>query len=277
MTIGIIGLGLMGGSLGIALKERDFSCHLIGYDHNEKHCEEALALGLVDMISPSLDRIIACDVIFLSIPVDGIIAALKSLTSVDKNCTIIDLGSTKSKIVDSVPKEIRSNFVAAHPMTGTEKFGPTAAIRDLYRDKVVVLCDLEDSGSIQKKRALKIFEEIGMKLVFMGAKEHDRHAAFISHMPHALSYSLANAVMRQEDPKSIIALAGGGFRDMSRIAKSSPDMWEDVFKQNKTNLLTAIDHFQDELSRCQMMVESEDWDALNRWMKGANRLHDILT
>ena len=162
MTIGIIGLGLMGGSLGIALKERDCSCHLIGYDHNEKHCEEALALGLVDMISPSLDRIIACDVIFLSIPVDGIIAALKSLTSVDKNCTIIDLGSTKSKIVDSIPKEIRSNFVAAHPMTGTEKFGPTAAIRDLYRDKVVVLCDLEDSGSIQKKRALKIFEEIGM-------------------------------------------------------------------------------------------------------------------
>ena len=111
----------------------------------------------------------------------------------------------------------------------------------------------------------------------MGAKEHDRHAAFISHMPHALSYSLANAVMRQEDPKSIIALAGGGFRDMSRIAKSSPDMWEDVFKQNKRNLLTAIDHFKDELSSCQMMVESEDWDALNRWMKGANRLHDILT
>jgi len=115
-----------------------------------------------------------------------------------------------------------------------------------------------------------------MKLVFMGAREHDRHAAFISHMPHALSYALANAVMSQEDPKSIIALAGGGFRDMSRIAKSSPRMWEDIFRQNKGNLLTAIDHFNTELKRCREMVENEEWDELNQWMQDANKLHDIL-
>jgi prephenate dehydrogenase len=115
-----------------------------------------------------------------------------------------------------------------------------------------------------------------MKIVFMGANEHDRHAAFISHMPHALSYSLANAVMRQEAPKSITALAGGGFRDMSRIAKSSPDMWEDVFRQNKINLLLAIDHFNEELKKCRQMVEEEEWDALNSWMQDANKLHDIL-
>ncbi len=277
MTIGIIGLGLMGGSLGIALKTYDPSYQIVGHDHNEKHSIEALALGLVDSVSTSLDEIITCDIIFLSIPVNGIIATLQALTNVDKSCTIIDLGSTKAKIVASVPIDIRENFVAAHPMTGTEKFGPTAAIEELYSDKVVVICDINDSGNHQKEIALRVFREIGMKLVFMGAKEHDRHAAFISHMPHALSFSLANAVMRQEDPKSIIALAGGGFRDMSRIAKSSPDMWEDVFKQNKTNLLTAIEHFKDELTNCQTMVESEDWDALNGWMKDANRLHDILT
>lgn len=276
MTVGIIGLGLMGGSLGIALKSTKTPYHIIGYDHNKRHGKEAMNLGLIDEIASHMDDIIACDVIILSIPVNGIIKVLKNLTTVASHSTIIDLGSTKEKIIASVPKEIRANFVAAHPMTGTEKFGPTAAIAQLYRDKVVVLCDIEDSGIQQQKVAKGIFDEIGMKLVFMGAKEHDRHAAFISHMPHALSYSLANAVMRQEDPKSIIALAGGGFRDMSRIAKSSPHMWEDVFKQNKENLLTAIAYFQDELDRCKSMVEDEEWDNLNRWMSDANKLHDIL-
>jgi len=276
MTIGIIGLGLMGGSLGIALKSYNPEYQIIGHDHNEKHCIEAMELNLVDSISATIDEIIECDIIFLSIPVNGIISTLQELKGVSSDTTIIDLGSTKAKIVESVPNEIRQNFVAAHPMTGTEKFGPTAAIEDLYRDKVVVLCDLDDSGKHQKEITLNLFSSIGMKLVFMGAKEHDRHAAFISHMPHALSFSLANAVMRQEDPKSIIALAGGGFRDMSRIAKSSPYMWEDVFKQNKTNLLTAIAYFKDELSSCQDMIESEDWEALNNWMKSANKLHDIL-
>ncbi len=276
MTVGIIGLGLMGGSLGIALKSLETPYHIIGYDHNATHCREAIELDLVDRVAISMDEIIACDVIILSIPVNGIIKSLQNLTTVDSHTTIIDLGSTKEKIVESVPSEIRANFVAAHPMTGTEKFGPTAAIDQLYRDKVVVLCDMEDSGERQQRVAKSIFREIGMKLVFMGAKEHDRHAAFISHMPHALSFSLANAVMRQEDPKSITALAGGGFRDMSRIAKSSPHMWEDVFRQNRDNLLTAIAYFQDELNRCKSMVEDEEWDNLNRWMSDANRLHDIL-
>ena len=276
MKIGIIGLGLMGGSLGIALKECHSGYHLIGLDHNKGHCAQALELKLVDEIVLSLDEIKACDVIFLSIPVGGIIAVLQNMKDLSPDCTIIDMGSTKEKIVASIPQEIRQNFVASHPMTGTEKFGPTAAIKDLYKDQVVVLCDLEESGERQRDIAMKLYREIGMKLVFMGAAEHDRHAAFISHMPHALSYALANTVMMQEDPKSIIALAGGGFRDMSRIAKSSPRMWEDIFRQNKDNLLTAIDHFDNELKRCREMVKDEEWDTLNQWMQDANKLHDIL-
>jgi prephenate dehydrogenase len=266
----------MGGSLGIALKEHGGSDRIIGYDHNADHCAQALKLGLVDEIADTFDTIKKSDVVFLAIPVGGIIASLQEMADVPERCTIIDMGSTKEKIVSSVPERIRKNFVAAHPMAGTEKFGPSAAIRDLYKNKVVVLCDLEESGEEQRNIALKLFRKIGMKLVFMGAEEHDRHAAFISHMPHALSYALANAVMSQEDPKSIIALAGGGFRDMSRIAKSSPRMWEDVFRQNKENLLTAIDHFNIELSRCHDMVENEEWDALSAWMRDANELHDIL-
>ncbi len=276
MKIGIIGLGLMGGSLGIAIKQKFPSYHIVGLDHNETHSKEALEIGLVDSIASSMEGIRECDVIVLSIPVDGIISVLSTLEGVSEDCTIIDLGSTKAKIVASVPPSIRTNFVAAHPMTGTEKFGPTAAIDDLYIDKVTVLCNLEDSGEHQQKVTIGLFEEIGMKLVFMDAIEHDRHAAFISHMPHALSYAIANSVMSQEDSSSIIALAGGGFRDMSRIAKSSPFMWEDIFRQNKDNLLVSMEYFSKELKKCQEMIKNDEWEELNSWMSNANRLHDIL-
>jgi len=274
--IGIIGLGLMGGSLSIALQETSKEFYFVGLDHNKIHCTQALALGLVDEVVQTLDEISNCDIIFLTIPVDGIIAISQQFKQLDAKCTIIDLGSTKAKISTSIPLRIRENFITAHPMTGTEKFGPSAAISDLYQDKVVVLCDMEKSGTYQQEVAKELFSSIGMELVFMGAKEHDRHAAFISHMPHALSYSLANSVMKQEAAESIIALAGGGFKDMSRIAKSSPSMWEDIFRQNKTNLIEAIESFEIELRKCRHMIENEEWDTLNNWMQDANKLHDIL-
>ena len=274
--VGFVGLGLMGGSLSMALKKTSTDYYFMGLDHNALHCQQALDLGLVDEIVTSLESLKTCDIIFLSIPVDGIISVAQSLGTLDPACTVIDLGSTKEKISLSIPQEIRQNFVAAHPMTGTEKFGPQAAIADLYTNKVVVLCDLEKSGTHQEKVAKTLFTDIGMKLVCMDAKEHDRHAAFISHMPHALSYALANSVMKQEARNSIVALAGGGFKDMSRIAKSSPNMWEDIFRQNKSNVLEAINAFQSELKKCQKMVENEEWDRLNTWMTQANKLHDIL-
>jgi prephenate dehydrogenase len=275
-NIGIIGLGLMGGSFSLALQETAESYHFVGLDHNKNHCEEALKLGLVDEIVQTLDEIKSCDVIILTIPVDGIIAIAKQLSNLDPKCTIIDFGSTKKKISDAIPKEIRENFVTAHTMTGTEKFGPSAAQKDLYKAKVVVLCDMEKSGDYQKETAEKLFHDIKMNLVLMGAEEHDRHAAFISHMPHAISYALANAVIKQEAATSIVTLAGGGFRDMSRIAKSSPNMWEDIFRQNKSNMLEAMYTFQSELKKCQKMIENEEWNSLNDWMKDANKLHDIL-
>jgi len=274
--IGIIGLGLMGGSLSLALKKTSENYYFVGLDHNKAHCAEALSLGLVDETVQTLEAIKECDILILTIPVDAIISVARQLGSLHEKCTVIDLGSTKEKISESIPENIRKNFVTAHPMTGTEKFGPGAAIDDLYEGKVVVLCDMEKSGEHQQKIAKKLFSDIKMTLVFMGAKEHDRHAAFISHMPHALSYALANAVMKQEDPESIVALAGGGFRDMSRIAKSSPQMWEDIFRQNQTNLIEAIEAFETELKECRHMVENEAWEKLNRWMAQANTLHDIL-
>jgi prephenate dehydrogenase len=275
MNVAMIGLGLMGGSLALSLKKLDFINTIVGYDHNKQHQQDAIELGLVDKIV-SFDELKKSDIIFLAIPVDGVISVLKKLTDISPDTTVIDLGSTKAKIVSSVPPEIRKNFIAAHPMTGTEYFGPHAAIDGLYEDKVVVLCDLEDSGEIQTNAAKKIFKALKMKKYFMSANEHDRHAAFISHMPHAISFSIANTVMKQENKHNILALAAGGFRSMSRLAKSSPNMWEDIFRQNKTNLLEAIELFETELSELKKSIEHEDWDKVNKTMQNGNTLYDIF-
>ncbi len=275
MIVGIIGLGLMGGSLGLELQDKKIAKKVIGVDHNISHCEEALSLGLVQEIS-TLNEIKKCDVIFLTIPVDAIIKSLISLKDVGKKTTIIDFGSTKKRIVDATPKEIEKNFIAAHPMCGTEKYGPSAAIKDLYDHRTVVLCNTERNDELHKKRAIEIFEKLNMNIYYMDANEHDKHAAFISHLPHAISYSLANAVMSQEDPKSILAMAAGGFKDMSRIAKSSPKMWSDVFKQNKNNLLSSIDIFEKELNKAKELIQHENWEALEIWMQKATTLHKII-
>jgi len=275
MNIAIVGLGLMGGSLALSLKKLDFIDSIVGSDHNTQHQKAALELELVEKIV-EFDEIKSYDVIFLAIPVNGVIASLKELTDVSPKTTIIDLGSTKEIIVSSVPQAIRKNFVAAHPMTGTENFGPNAAIEALYEDKVVVLCDLEDSGELQRTTARKIFKALGMKKYFMKSHEHDRHAAFISHMPHAISYSIANTVMKQENKHNILALAAGGFRSMSRLAKSSPHMWEDIFRQNKTNLLEAIELFEGELSELKKNIKNDEWEKVSQSMEDGNGLHEIL-
>lgn len=275
MNIAIIGLGLMGGSLALSLKKLDFVKSVVGSDHNKSHENDAIKLTLVDKLVP-FQEIKKCDVIFLAIPVNGVIETLKKLTDVSENTTIIDLGSTKGLIVSSVPPTIRKNFVAAHPMTGTENFGPSAAVEGLYNEQVVVLCDLEDSGEYQRTVARKIFKALGMKKYFMKSNEHDRHAAFISHMPHAISYSIANTVMKQENKHNILALAAGGFRSMSRLAKSSPDMWEDIFKQNKENLLEAIELFENELSHLKENIQNDNWSKVHKDISDGNKLHDIL-
>lgn len=280
MKIGIIGLGLMGGSFALALKkrykDRDEKLDIIGLDHNDQHCLEALELKIVDSITDDISDFCNLDVVVLTIPVNGILKVLPDLKGVSKQTTIIDFGSTKEKIVEAIPSEIRENFVASHPMAGTEKSGPSAANRKLYRGKVVVLCNSEDNRHMHLKRAKSLFRDIGMKIFYMNAKEHDRHAAFISHMPHAVSYALANSVMKQENPKAVLALAGGGFKDMSRIAKSAPAMWIDIFKQNKENLKEATRAFKEELDIFEEYIDKEDWQGATEWILKANKLHDIL-
>lgn len=275
MKVGIIGLGLMGGSLALSLKHLPFIQKIVGSDHNLEHQKQALELSLVQEIV-EFEEIKKCDLIVLTVPVNGIISITQHLQDINADTTIIDFGSTKERIVNSIPTSIRKNFVAAHPMTGTEFFGPYAAIEELYTDKVVVLCDLEDSGVVQREVAIKLFEALKMKISYMHAHEHDRHTAFISHMPHAISYSLANTVIKQENRDDILTLAAGGFRSMSRLAKSSPAMWEDVFKQNRVNVLEALDLFEKELQTFKQHIQEENWEALHKDMKDANTLYTIF-
>ena len=276
MNIGIIGLGLMGGSLAKAVKRYGIASKVYGFTNSEKNKNDILQLNLVDELVDLETLKKVSDVIILAIPVDAIIGMFPNFLDIDENTTIIDMGSTKEYIVKSIPKEIRKNFIAAHPMTGTEKSGPKAAIDDLYEGKSVVFCDLEDNANLHVNRAFKIFQAIGMRIVVMDSAQHDVHACYMSHLPHILSFSLANTVMNNEDPKSIIALAAGGFKDMSRIAKSSPRMWGDIFKQNKKNLLASIDLFENQLQNAKKMVEEDNYEDLEEWMKKANTLHEIL-
>jgi prephenate dehydrogenase len=276
MTCAVVGLGLMGGSFSLATK--NYFKKIIGVDHNKQHQKEALSLGLVDEISTLKEAAKEADVIILAIPIRGIISALKELSAYElrEGTTIIDFGSTKESIIKECPKNIRKNLVASHPMAGTEYSGPSAAIADLYKNRIMVVCNIEDSGKEQVKRAFDIFDFLEMKIKIMDANEHDRHAAFISHMPHIVSFSIANAVLKQEDKEHIVTLAAGGFRDMSRLAKSNPHMWRDIFKENKKNLLDSIEAFKSELKKAKDLIENEKWDELYEWMKTGNELHKIM-
>lgn len=276
MNIGIIGLGLMGGSLAKAVKRYGISKKVYGFTNSEKNAKEIEELGLVDELVDLETLKKVSDVIILSIPVDAIISMFPNFLDINEKTTIIDMGSTKEYIVKSIPPKIRKNFIAAHPMTGTEKNGPKAAIDNLYEGKTVVLCDLEDNANMHVNKAFKIFQEIGMRIVVMNSHEHDVNACYISHLPHLISFSLANTVMSHQNPKEIIALAAGGFKDMSRIAKSSPRMWGDIFKQNRENMLESIKSFEDQMNEAKKMIEEERYEDLENWMKKANSLHEIL-
>ena len=276
MNIGIIGLGLMGGSLAKAVKRYGISKKVYGFTNSEKNKKEIEELGLVDELVDLETLKKVSDVIILSIPVDAIISMFPNFLDINEKTTIIDMGSTKEYIVKNIPPKIRKNFIAAHPMTGTEKNGPKAAIDNLYEGKTVVLCDLEDNENMHVNKAFKIFQEIGMRIVVMNSHEHDVNACYISHLPHLISFGLANTVMSHQNPKEIIALAAGGFKDMSRIAKSSPRMWGDIFKQNRENMLESIKSFEDQMNEAKKMIEEERYEDLEKWLKKANSLHEIL-
>lgn len=275
MQAGIIGLGLIGGSLGLALKEIKMFKTIVGFDKIPLHEKQALSLGLVDECV-SLAEIAECDVIFIAIPLDFVAPLINTFTSLRGSQTIIDLGSTKLQIHQQIDSKIRKNYVGAHPMCGTEYSGPKAAKKDLFKHKILVLTDTQESGEFQVAFAKEIFVNLNMQIIKMDSNNHDEHVAYISHLPHILSFALANTVLSQEKPENILALIGGGFRSMSRIANSSPITWRDIFKHNRQYLLHALDNFEQNFSEAKSMIQTENWEELEQWMKKANALHEFL-
>ncbi len=275
MKVAIIGLGLIGGSLGLCLKENKLISTVYGLDIDKENEQDALHLGLIHELIAFEDLKI-CDLIFIATPVDAIITVLQGLRKLPKNTTIIELGSTKRKIIESLPKKLVKQTLFAHPMAGTENSGAKAAFKELYKDAVCVLCDSEVADDMHRKRAVEILSHLGMKLIFMDSFAHDHHTAIISHLPHIISFSLAHFVMKEENKRNIVHLAGGSFREMSRIAKSSPAMWGGIFEQNKDNVLKSIEFFEKELGACKKMIQENRFAELKSWMAKANKLREIL-
>lgn len=272
---GIIGLGLIGGSLGLALKDTNMFKRIVGFDKNPLHEQQALNLGLVDECVDK-QEIEQCDVIFVAIPLDNVAPLINTFKQLSPSQTIIDVGSTKSFISTCIHPSIRKNYVGAHPMSGTENSGPKAAKKGLFKNKILILTDTALSGELQVAFAKEIFITLGMQIIKMDSNSHDKHIAYISHLPHIISFALANTVLTQEKPENILALIGGGFRGMSRLANSSPVTWRDIFKHNKMYLLESINEFEKNFSLAKQFIIDEDWEKLQQWMKEANSLHEFF-
>ena len=279
MTLSIIGLGLIGGSFAKDLRKAELASSLLGVDSSPEHAARALALGLVDRVVTLDEALRQSDVLLLAVPVNAIEALLpKILGAVRPAQTVIDLGSTKLQIAEAVRQHpSRDRYVAAHPMAGTENAGPDAALEGLFRDKTVLLCDLEWSAPDACKTAQELFHAVGLKFEFMSSEQHDRHAAYVSHLSHVVAYALSIAVQGEEKAGyAVPRLAGGGFASTVRLAKSSPEMWVPIFKQNREHVLKAIEVFSGRVEELRRCLESNDFEKLEALIREANQIRDLL-
>ncbi|HPE77376.1 MAG TPA: prephenate dehydrogenase [Draconibacterium sp.] len=278
MRITIVGLGLIGGSLAIDLRKSKFATELVGVDSSEKHADQALKIGLVDRIENLEKGVENSDIIIIAIPVDKEVAILANvLDTINNNTTVIDMSSTKRVIIESVRNhQKRKNFVPAHPMSGTENSGPTAALEGLFKGKITIICDHEDSGPQHLAMAEKMFQVLGMDIAYMTGDEQDHSTAFVSHLPHAAAYALANAVQSKEDRSIIFDLASGGFNSTVRLAKSSGTMWHPIFQQNRNYVVESLDVYIKHLQEFRDCLYNEQDDKLHDLIVSANKIRGIL-
>jgi len=278
MNIAIVGVGLIGGSIGIRLKETQFCENLIGVDKSETNQKKALQLGLVDEFQSLENALANCKVIILTIPVDAIMVLLPQILDKVTDQVIIDMGSTKTNILNLISDHPnRGRYVAAHPMAGTEYSGPEAAIPNLFKDKMMVYVEAFKSDEDAFELADSITEQLEMKTSFMTADEHDMHTAYVSHISHLTSFALALTVLEKEKSQGrIFELAGSGFQSTVRLAKSSPDMWTPIFKQNRNNVLEVLEEHIKQLQHIYDKIESEDYDAVHKWIKKSNKIKRII-
>ena len=278
MKVGIIGLGLMGGSFALDIKKPFPNSEIFGIDSLNKNLDEALKLGLIDHKIDYKD-LNKMDLILISVPVNNILGLIdKVLDVVGDNTLVFDVGSTKEPICNYLKNhEKRSSFLAAHPMAGTEFSGPKAATKGLYVGKTNIICEFEKTDKKLGKLALEIFDALKMKTIYMDPKSHDVHVAYVSHLSHVSSFMLGKTVIEKEkNENNIFDLAGSGFESTVRLAKSSPNTWTPIFLQNKTNLAAAIDEYVTNLNLLKELIVEENDEELNKILNNTNRIKEIL-
>ncbi len=261
------------------LRNADPSLTFIGVERNPANAARALELKLVDSVLPLKDAVAAADVIFLAIPVTAIRQLLPTILNIiPTQAIVIDLGSTKGQLCQAVEHHPnRQQFVAAHPIAGTENSGPEAALEGLYQGKMNIICEREKSSEEAIAKALQIFETVGLNTIFMQPEEHDKHVAYISHLSHVSSFLLGLTVLDVEkDEKNIFTLAGSGFASTVRLAKSSPDMWAPIFEQNAHFLSHALGEYIFYLQRFQQYLQNNDQEKMYEMMQQANKIRPVL-
>ncbi|MET0636222.1 MAG: prephenate dehydrogenase [Chitinophagaceae bacterium] len=277
-VVSIVGVGLIGGSLALRLHEKKISSRLIGVDSKEQNLQDALDLELVDEVMSLDEAIRVSDVIVLAIPVDKLLDLLPSILDKIDRQIVVDLGSTKSKLIEAVkdhPK--RGRYVATHPMWGTEYSGPRAAVNNAFENRAVILCNVDESDADALEWTRAAYRKIGMRLLEMEAGPHDLHAAYVSHISHITSFALANTVLQKEkEDQAIFELASAGFESTVRLAKSSPAMWTPIFLQNKDNVLDVLKEHIAQLTRFQKSIEDNDAVYLGSLMQDANKINKII-
>ena len=278
MTVAVIGIGLIGGSMAMSLKEKGFAQRVIGVDSNIQHQQKALERHIVDEVMDLDAAIQAADVIILAIPVDASEKLLPVILDKVDQQVVMDVGSTKEQIIELVkdhPK--RKQFVATHPMWGTEYSGPDAAVTNAFVDKAVVICNKEESSEAALQTVLDIYQALGMNVVYMEAVAHDLHAAYISHVSHITSFALANTVLEKEkEEEAIFELASGGFESTVRLAKSNPDMWVPIFRENRDNVLDVLNEHISQLRKFKACLEKENYEYLADLIQHANKIKRII-
>jgi len=276
--VAIIGLGLIGGSLAKSLRANSVFNHFIGVDNNPSHTARALELGLVDEVMDLDDAIANSEFIILAVPVN--IAEIMASQILDKltDQTLIDVGSTKEGILAAVKNhDKRNQFVATHPMAGTEFSGPDAAVEDLFNQKAVIICDARSSDADRVEAVEDIYKKIGADVKYMEGEEHDVSAAYVSHISHLSSFALALTVLNKEkNAENITTLASGGFESTVRLAKSNQDTWEAIFSANKNNVLEVMDNYIENMILFKHAIKSGNSEVVKTLIRQANEVKKVL-
>jgi prephenate dehydrogenase len=278
MKLAVIGLGLIGGSMAKDLRRTRFATEIIGVDSHPLNARVALEIGIADRIETLEVAVKEADIVLVAIPVDKIVQLLPTiLNHISASTTVIDVGSTKREITAAVNgHSLRGNFIPSHPMSGTENSGPSAAIERLFENKICIICDHDLCRPQHLALAEKMYQSLGMPIAYMSSDEQDHTTAFISHLPHATSFALANAVLAIEDRNIIFDLASGGFQSTVRLAKSSPQMWSPIFWQNRDYIYEALEVYIRHLEEFKRSLKKNDHEGLTALILNANKIRGVL-